>query len=151
MPHLLSADNGESSRSRSRQRARSEVNEHRSVWNRLNFQKIGSWLKREEGEPPPLEPTAKPEEDVPKENNGRPHSSGEHASRAAGLLNRRSSRKVVPGLPRPLTFKRMNSEKRDKLLEVPAEPEQRRATSADRRPTFRRHQSPSHPCLRPTS
>jgi serine/threonine protein kinase len=135
MPHLLSAENGESSRSRSRQRARSEVNEHRSVWNRLNFQKIGSWLKREEGEPLPSEPTLKPEQEAHQESNGRPHSSGEHASRATGLLNRRSSRKVVPGLPRPLTFKRMNSEKRDKLLEVPAEPEQRRATSADRRPT----------------
>jgi serine/threonine protein kinase len=134
MPHLLSAENGESSRSRSRQRARSEVNEHRSVWNRLNFQKIGSWLKREEGEAPPPAPAGKPVEEVSKMNE-RPHSSGEHASMAAGLLNRRSSRRVVPGLPRPLTFKRMNSEKRDKLLEVPAEPEERRATSADRRPT----------------
>ncbi|KAF2824174.1 hypothetical protein CC86DRAFT_447110 [Ophiobolus disseminans] len=131
---LNAANNGESSRSRSRQRARSEVNEHRSVWNRLNFQKIGSWLKREEGEPPPSVPAVKAEEEANKEN-GRPHSSGEHALRTGGLLNRRSSRKVVPGLPRPLTFKRMNSEKRDKLLEVPAEPEQRRATSADRRPS----------------
>jgi serine/threonine protein kinase len=133
MPHLLSASNGESSRSRSRQRARSEVNEHRSVWDRLSFQKIGSWLKREE-EPPPSEKLEKPEDEEGKES-GRPHSSGEHALRTAGLLNRRSSRKVVPGLPRPLTFKRMNSEKRDKLLEVPVAPEQRRATSADRRPS----------------
>lgn len=137
MPHLLSADHGESSRSRSRQRARSEVNEHRSVWDRLNFQKIGSWLKREDGEPQPQLPPAQPVklEDKGSKENERPHSSEEHVSRTAGLLNRRSSRRVVPGLPRPLTFKRMNSEKRDKLLEVPAEPEQRRATSADRRPT----------------
>lgn len=133
MPHFLSADNGESSRSRSRQRARSEVNEHRSMWDRLSFQKFGSWLKREE-EPPPLDEVRKTEDEGNKEN-GRPHSSGEHALRTAGLLNRRSSRKVVPGLPRPLTFKRMNSEKRDKLLEVPTEPELRRATSADRRPS----------------
>lgn len=134
MPHLLSADNAESSRSRSRQRARSEVNEHRSVWERLNFQKIGSWLKKEDGEPPPPIPTLKVEDEDNKEN-GRPHSSGEHAARSPALLNRRGSRKVVPGLPRPLTFKRMNSEKRDKLLEVPDEPEQRRAISAERRPT----------------
>jgi serine/threonine protein kinase len=148
MPHLLSADHGESSRSRSRQRARSEVNEHRSVWDRLNFQKIGSWLKKEDGRedekvpaqlppvlPPVLPPAVKPEDEAGKET-GRPHSSG-------GLLGRRSSRRVVPGLPRPLTFKRMNSEKRDKLLEVPPEPEQRRATSADRRPTpFPRDLSP---------
>ena len=105
MPHLLSADNGESSRSRSRQRARSEVNEHRSVWDRLNFQKIGSWLKREDGEPPPLPiPTVKLEDAFESnKENGRPHSSGEHASRSPGLLNRRGSRKVVPGLPRPST------------------------------------------------
>jgi serine/threonine protein kinase len=133
MPHFLSADNGESSRSRSRQRARSEVNEHRSMWDRLSFQKFGSWLKRED-EPPPLDQVKRAGEEDNKES-GRPHSSGEHTSRTAGLLNRRSSRKVVPGLPRPLTFKRMNSEKRDKLLEVPAEPELRRATSADRRPS----------------
>jgi len=142
MPHLLSAEHGESSRSRSRQRARSEVNEHRSVWERLNFQKIGSWLKREDGEP--ALPSVKAEDEGDKEN-GRPHSSGEHAARTGGLLNRRSSRRVVPGLPRPLTFKRMNSEKRDKLLEVPDEPEQRRATSADRRPSPLAKRNPSPP------
>lgn len=130
--HLLSAHNAETSRSRSRQRARSEVNEHRSMWNRLTLHKFGHWLKRDEDEPPPLEPP-KPAEEANKEN-GRPHSSGEHAVRTGGLLNRRSSRKVVPGLPRPLTFKRMNSEKREKLLQVPDDVEQRRATSADRRP-----------------
>tara|TARA_R110002003_G_scaffold197_9_gene15396 strand:- start:177 stop:3518 length:3342 start_codon:yes stop_codon:yes gene_type:complete len=104
------------------------------MWDRLNFQKIGSWLKREDGEPSPAVQPGKTE-DAGNTENARPHSSGEHASRATGLLNRRSSRRVVPGLPRPLTFKRMNSEKRDKLLEVPAEPELRRATSADRRPS----------------
>jgi serine/threonine protein kinase len=112
------------------------------MWDRLNFQKFGSWLKREDGEPQPPVPTIKAVEEGNKEN-GRPHSSGEHASRTGGLLNRRSSRKVVPGLPRPLTFKRMNSEKRDKLLEVPVEPELRRAISAERRPTpFPRNLSP---------
>ncbi|KAH8706105.1 hypothetical protein GQ44DRAFT_629708 [Phaeosphaeriaceae sp. PMI808] len=131
MPHLLSAENGESNRSRSRQRARSEINEHKSVWGRLNFQKFGSWLKKEDGNPPtPPSPMQSEKPAIePSKDNGRPHSS-------AGLLNRRSSRKVIPGLPRPLTFKRMNSEKRDKLLEVPPEPEQRRATSADRKPSL---------------
>lgn len=108
------------------------MGEHRSVWDRLSLQKIGSWLKREE-EPASLgKEVTQPEED---KENGRPHSSGEHATRHGGLLHRRSSRKVVPGLPRPLTFKRMNSEKREKLLEVPVSPEQRRAASADRRPS----------------
>ncbi|KAF1976443.1 hypothetical protein BU23DRAFT_48604 [Bimuria novae-zelandiae CBS 107.79] len=127
MPSFLAADSGESSRSRSRQRARTEVGEHRSVWDRF---KIGSWLKREEE---PASPTKEPAHADHDKENGRPHSSGEHATRHSGLLNRRSSKKVVPGLPRPLTFKRMNSEKRDKLLEVPMSPEQRRAASADRR------------------
>lgn len=143
MHNLLSADNGESSRSRSRQRARTEVSEHRSMWDRLSLQKIGSWLKREDEEPAPLQKAGKADDERNKEDS-RPHSSGEHASRTAGLLNRRSSRKVVPGLPRPLTFKRMNSEKRDKLLEVPLEGEQRRAASADRREstTAKRNLSP---------
>ncbi|RAR01888.1 protein kinase domain-containing protein [Stemphylium lycopersici] len=121
---LLSADNGDSSRSRSRQRARTEVSEHRSMWDRISFQKIGSWLKKEEQDPPPSPTKAvKPDAEKPKEPT-RPHSSG-------GLLGRRGSRKVIPGLPRPLTFKRMQSEKRDKLLEVP-EYEQRRTASEDR-------------------
>lgn len=134
MPNLLAPDAGESSRSRSRQRARTEANEHRSMWNRLSLQKIGSWLKREEEEPPPPPPSEKLEQ-VEEDNkeNGRPHSSAEHHGRAGGFLNRRSSRRAVPGLPRPLTFKRMNSEKRDKLLPVPVDGEQRRAASADRR------------------
>lgn len=150
MPNFLAAENAESSRSRSRQRARTEANEHRNIWDRLNFQKIGSWLKRED-EAPPLEKAASEETDDDKEN-GRPHSSGEHATRHGGLLHRRTSRKVVPGLPRPLTFKRMNSEKRDKLLEVAEPAEQRRAASADRRESVpqKRHLSPppvSAPCM----
>jgi hypothetical protein len=41
---------------------------------------------------------------------------------SGALLNSRGSKKVVPGLLRPLTFKRMNSEKRDELLEVQDKP-----------------------------
>lgn len=130
MPHLLAADDDEaaSSRAQSAERARNEVSEHRSVWGRLNFNKIGSWLKPDEGH------AAKGQDEGNKEN-GQPRASSEHAPGARGLLNRRSSRRVVPGLPRPLTFKRMNSEKRERLLEVPLEPELRRAASADRRPS----------------
>ncbi|KAL5413317.1 hypothetical protein PMIN04_009493 [Paraphaeosphaeria minitans] len=130
MPNFLADDNGESSRSRSRQRARTDVGEHRSVWDRLSFQKIGSWLKKDDGPQSPTKHTAQPD---PDKESARPHSSGEQAPASGGLLHRRSSRKVVPGLPRPLTFKRMNSEKREKLLEIPVPLEQRRATSADRR------------------
>lgn len=48
-------------------------------------------------------------------------------------LSRRLSRKVVPGLPRPPTFKRQNSEKRDRLFLVSESGDQRRAQSLDRR------------------
>jgi serine/threonine protein kinase len=129
-PNLLAPDAAETSgRSRSRQRASTEANAngHRSsMWDPLK--KIGSWFRHEEEEPPP----SKLERRVDEENkeNGRPHSSG---GAVTGLLNRRGSRKVVPGLPRPLTFKRMNSEMRDKLVPVPVDGEQRRAASADRR------------------
>lgn len=138
MTNLLSAQNAESSRSRSRQRARSEMNEHKNIWGRLSLQKFSSWLKKDDGEHTPTPPSpVKPIDESNKEN-GRPHSSG-------GLLHRRSSRKVVPGLPRPLTFKRMNSEKRDKLLEVPVEAEQRRASSNERRPPTATKRDPSPP------
>ncbi|KAF2113184.1 hypothetical protein BDV96DRAFT_601377 [Lophiotrema nucula] len=135
MPNLhVPESRGESSRSRSRQRAKTEAHEHRSVWDRLSLQtsKLGSWLRREEEEPPPGKQDKQHDEE--NKENGRPHSSHEHGRHGAhGFLNRRGSRKVVPGLPRPLTFKRQNSERREKLLPVPVSPEQRRAASADRR------------------
>ncbi|EPE31339.1 Protein kinase-like (PK-like) [Glarea lozoyensis ATCC 20868] len=46
-------------------------------------------------------------------------------------IARRLSRKVVPGLPRPGTFKRQQSEKRDRL--EPHVPDDRRTLSVDRR------------------
>lgn len=137
MPHIPATDDGGSSRDRSRQRARTDLGANRSMWNRLSFNKIGSWLKRDDDEPASPTKSARPESAGNKEN-ARPQSSG-------GLLNRRSSRKVVPGLPRPLTFKRMQSEMRDNLLEVPVEPEQRRATSADRKPSIVSKRNPSPP------
>jgi serine/threonine protein kinase len=99
------------------------------MWDPLK--KIGSWLRREEEEPPPGKLDRLADEDD--KENGRPHSSGEHHGHPSNFLHRRGSRKVVPGLPRPLTFKRQNSEKRERLLAVPVDGEQRRAASADRR------------------
>ncbi|KAJ5666767.1 hypothetical protein N7462_011176 [Penicillium macrosclerotiorum] len=48
-------------------------------------------------------------------------------------LTRRLSRKVGVGLPRSTTFKRQNSERRDRL--TPFEADHRRTVSADRRPS----------------
>lgn len=48
-------------------------------------------------------------------------------------LGRRLSRKVVPGLPRPGTFKRQQSELRDRLEPATRNPDERRTLSVDRR------------------
>ncbi|KAF2235536.1 kinase-like protein, partial [Viridothelium virens] len=61
-----------------------------------------------------------------------------------GLIPRRLSRKVVPGLPRPQTFTRQNSEKRERLYPIEPCAEERRAVSVDRRTnlTTKRTRSP---------
>lgn len=48
-------------------------------------------------------------------------------------FGRRLSRKVVPGLPRPATFRRQNSERREKLSPVQPSAGERRAVSVDRK------------------
>jgi serine/threonine protein kinase len=48
-------------------------------------------------------------------------------------IARRLSRKVVPGLPRPGTFKRQQSELRDRLEPIKPNPDERRTVSVDRR------------------
>lgn len=48
-------------------------------------------------------------------------------------IARRLSRKVVPGLPRPGTFKRQQSELRDRLEPTKPNPAERRTVSVDRR------------------
>ena len=55
-------------------------------------------------------------------------------TRRASLPSEASvSRRAVPSLPRPQTFRRQESEKREKLLEVPSGPGERRTVSLDRR------------------
>jgi hypothetical protein len=54
------------------------------------------------------------------------------SSRSSGLI-RRVSRKVVPNLPRAKTFKRQQSEDRNKLEAVQPTADERRAASVDRR------------------
>ncbi|KAI0489732.1 hypothetical protein F4859DRAFT_164683 [Xylaria cf. heliscus] len=63
------------------------------------------------------------------------------SSVSSGLV-RRVSRKVVPGLPRAKTFRRQQSENREKLEAVLPTPAERRAVSVDRRMLLQR--SPSH-------
>ncbi|SLM40812.1 protein kinase domain-containing protein [Lasallia pustulata] len=61
-------------------------------------------------------------------------------------LGRRLSRIVVPGLPRPATFRRQNSERRERLSPVDPSVDERRTVSVDRRRTLS-----ARPALLPTS
>ena len=66
----------------------------------------------------------------------------EEDSQKPGLA-RRLSRKVVPGLPRPGTFKRQQSELRDRLEPIKPKHDERRTVSVDRRrPLSSRDASP---------
>lgn len=86
------------------------IPEHRSLWSPLR-----RWFGREGKDGGTLPPGADLE--------------GIHRS---GVV-RRISRKVVPGLPRPGTFRRQQSELRDNLEPVKSPPEERRTVSVDRR------------------
>jgi serine/threonine protein kinase len=66
------------------------------------------------------------------ENSTVPPDSSQDESPRPGIA-RRLSRKVVPGLPRPGTFKRQQSELRDRLEPTKPNPDERRTVSVDRR------------------
>ncbi|KAL3712442.1 hypothetical protein TMatcc_001141 [Talaromyces marneffei ATCC 18224] len=84
-----------------------------SMWHRLG---LGRWLHKDEHTSGSSSPT---------------NTTNDHREN----LSRRLSRKVgAVGLPRPATFRRQNSERRDRL--APIEPEYRRTQSADRRRTL---------------
>ncbi|KAL8744185.1 MAG: hypothetical protein Q9190_003547 [Brigantiaea leucoxantha] len=83
------------------------------MWHRFS---ISRWLNRDE------RPTTCPDESKEPPNLTRP-----------SVLGRRLSRKVVPGLPRPPTFRRQNSERRERLKAVEPSLTERRAVSVDRR------------------
>ncbi|KAK8213610.1 hypothetical protein M8818_002914 [Zalaria obscura] len=109
------------------------------------FQRIQGWLRREgdgEGmgdeedlvEEPCQEPERIDEEQkAPDEDLQLPPKRPGHM--------RRLSRRVIPELPRPQTFRRQNSEKRERLEPV----EQKRAVSEDRRPISSTKRLPSPP------
>lgn len=83
--------------------------EQRRLWHRFS-----RWLGRDDSSPG--SDGSVPEPDMGKQS-----------------LGRRLSRKVVPGLPRPATFKRQNSERRERLTPVDQAGAERRTLSVDRR------------------
>ncbi|KAL8796423.1 MAG: hypothetical protein Q9195_001330 [Heterodermia aff. obscurata] len=84
------------------------------MWHKFSFK---NWLGRDG----PVQCSGPELKDYPQQTN-RP-----------GLLGRRLSRKVVPGLPRPATFRRQNSERRERLAPVEPSIVERRAVSVERR------------------
>lgn len=94
-----------------------------NMWHRLGLRK---WLGRDDRDStrsPPGDTDLNNHDDNNNNNSPKPHTN----------LTRRLSRRVGVGLPRAPTFKRQNSERRDRL--APFEPEPR-AASADRRRTL---------------
>lgn len=108
------------------------------------IQKIGHWFRDDEAHHPivPLPENPKEGEEEEEEGQAEEEEEGEESTqqseqrptRRPSLLGRRGYKRVVPELPRPLTFRRQNSEKRDRLLPVEQPVHERRAVSADRRP-----------------
>ena len=80
------------------------------MWQRFSFSK---WLGRD-GQTQSIDQKLEPQEPKPG-------------------LGRRLSRRVVPGLPRPGTFRRQNSERRERLTPVEPSVVERRTVSVDRR------------------
>lgn len=120
------------------------------MWHRLGLRR---WLARDDRDSPG---------DGHKHNNHHnrdgPFPHNHHHSRASSSdsirskhdnLTRRLSHRVGVGLPRSTTFKRRNSERRDRL--APLEPDHRRALSADRRPFSVRRTSSPPPAVGPRS
>ncbi|KAL1969820.1 hypothetical protein VTN77DRAFT_7329 [Rasamsonia byssochlamydoides] len=92
-----------------------------SMWQRLGLLR---WLHRDHS-PRSSSPNNKPQPNKPQPSKPQP------SKPQPNKLTRRLSRKVGVGLPRAPTFRRQISERRDRL--VPADPEPRRAVSADLR------------------
>ncbi|QDS69420.1 hypothetical protein FKW77_005199 [Venturia effusa] len=121
MPHLSLASSEEDRRASSPPSEHSLVDKGK-MWGKT-WNKVGHWLKKEDenGHIPHAEvPVLLDEKERKKEVD--PNTS-----------HLRLQRPVVPGLPRPITFARQDSERREKLCPVIPDQEERRATSMDRR------------------
>lgn len=104
-----------------------------SMLSRLpSLQKLGNWLKRDDSGGSPShqwQPEGSPAKSVDSHDDGR---------RTRSMQGRRPPRPVVPELPRPQTFTRQRSEKRERLVPVEPTAVERRAQSEDRRHSQRK-------------
>ncbi|KAF2836087.1 hypothetical protein M501DRAFT_940449, partial [Patellaria atrata CBS 101060] len=106
----------------------------RNIWDR--FSRFSNWLKKEEGDAQGSTLSQSKSWDSGQQQQDNGQEDGQ------GFSHRRPTRKAVPGLPRPITFRRQNSEKRERLEPHRPPTAERRALSADRR-HVRRTLSPS--------
>ncbi|KAK0302900.1 hypothetical protein LTR01_008455 [Friedmanniomyces endolithicus] len=94
---------------------------------------IGSLWKRhheQQGDAEPIPQTAPPEPSPPSVDYFGPARRRSWQDHSVGSRPRRA----IPSLPRPQTFRRQESERRERLLEVEPSPTEKRALSADRFP-----------------
>ncbi|TLD36374.1 hypothetical protein E2P81_ATG03263 [Venturia nashicola] len=122
MPHLFFASSEQDDRASS-QPPEHSLGEKGNMWGKT-WNKVGHWLKKEDGN---AEPTAHAEVPMLLEEEER-NKEVDH-----NTTHSRLHRPVVPSLPRPTTFARQNSERREKLCPVEPDAEERRTTSMDRR------------------
>ncbi|KAL4820106.1 hypothetical protein BDW67DRAFT_112044 [Aspergillus spinulosporus] len=100
-----------------------------SMWHRLGLRR---WLGRDDRDFHSRSPASASNDSSPSASNDRCKSNNSPPRKSHDNLTRRLSRKVGVGLPRSTTFKRQESERRDRLSPVDSEPRPR-AVSADRR------------------
>ncbi|KAF2663929.1 hypothetical protein BT63DRAFT_115447 [Microthyrium microscopicum] len=113
-----------------------------NIWSKART-KVQSWLKGDGEEEAPRESRRTSQGYLEKE----PAMCDE---KEQDVLRKNPSRKVLPGLSRPLTFTRQNSERRDRLFPYQPDADERRALSVDRRiPNIntRAHSPPPQPTL----
>ncbi|KAL4754580.1 hypothetical protein BDW72DRAFT_200563 [Aspergillus terricola var. indicus] len=100
-----------------------------SMWHRLGLRR---WLGRDDRDFPSRSSASASNDSSPSRSNDRFKSNNSPPPKSHDNLTRRLSRKVGVGLPRSTTFRRQDSERRDRLSPVDSEPRPR-AVSADRR------------------
>ncbi|KIW05814.1 uncharacterized protein PV09_03020 [Verruconis gallopava] len=129
MPHLFFANAAHVDKPAS-ERSLQEANCHddrssdkENAWGRT-WRQMGNWLKKEDDKEVPAQPTPARAGDEGELNEKVP---------CQDAVSTAPTHAVVPGLPRPLTFKRQDSERRDRLYPHEPDHEERRASSADRR------------------
>jgi len=124
------------------------------VLGRLNsFSKFGHWLRRDSedaGQSADHQLTAHGVQDLElREEDGAEELPARRPSQLSRSLSHR--RRVIPGLPRQLTFSRQHSERRERLEPVEPSLNERRAFSEDRHVPFTRTYFKAFPALQPST